>query len=73
MIFVTDADSRPAGAAHPLSNLWDNGTDPLAQLAHVMNVLDMYMNMRRFHMRHQTMKLQNYLSKEIPKSSEFIL
>ena len=38
MIFVTDADSRPAGAAHPLSNLWDNGTDPLAQLAHVMNV-----------------------------------
>lgn len=38
MIFISDADARPAGAAHPLANLWDNGTDPLAELKHVMKV-----------------------------------
>ena len=38
MLFLSDADARPAGAAHPLANLWDNGTDPLAELAHVMRV-----------------------------------
>src|SRR4029077_6398048 len=27
MIFLTDADARPAGAANPLANLWDNGSD----------------------------------------------
>ena len=38
MIFISDSDARPAGAAHPLANLWDNGTDPLQQLEHVMKV-----------------------------------
>ena len=38
MIFISDSDSRPAGAAHPLANLWDNGTDPLEELNHVMRV-----------------------------------
>lgn len=38
MIFISDSDSRPAHAAHPLGNLWDNGTDPLVELRHVMNV-----------------------------------
>lgn len=38
MIFMSDSDARPAGAAHPLANLWDNGTDPLQQLEHVMQV-----------------------------------
>lgn len=38
MIFISDSDARPAGAAHPLANLWDNGTDPLQQLDHVMRV-----------------------------------
>lgn len=38
MIFISDADARPAGAAHPLANLWDNGTDPLAEFKHVMKV-----------------------------------
>ncbi len=37
-IYVTDADARPAGAAHPLGNLWDNGSDPAAALAHEMEV-----------------------------------
>jgi hypothetical protein len=38
LLFVTDADSRPAGAAHPLANLWDNGNDPIAMLRHEMEV-----------------------------------
>ena len=38
MLFIADADTRPAGAAHPLSSLWDNGSDPVAQLKHEMEV-----------------------------------
>ncbi|MEM7456091.1 MAG: zinc-dependent metalloprotease [Planctomycetota bacterium] len=37
-IFISDADARPAGAAHPLANLWDNGNDPIEELEHVMRV-----------------------------------
>ncbi len=32
LIFISDADARPAGAAHPLANLWDNGEEPVAEL-----------------------------------------
>ncbi len=38
MIFVSDSDARPAGAAHPMGNLWDNGSDPLAEFAHALKV-----------------------------------
>jgi len=38
MLFLSDADARPAGAAHPLANLWDNGSDPIASLRHEMEV-----------------------------------
>ncbi len=38
MIFLTDADARPAGAAHPLANLWDNGQNPVDELNHVLKV-----------------------------------
>ena len=38
MVFVSDADARPSAAAHPFGNLWDNGTDPVEELKHVMNV-----------------------------------
>ncbi len=30
--FISDQDARPAGAAHPLAHLWDNGADPIAAL-----------------------------------------
>jgi hypothetical protein len=36
--FITDADARPAGAAHPLAALWDNGSDPVAYLEHTFQV-----------------------------------
>jgi len=36
--FISDADARPEGSAHPKAHLWDNGNDPIAQLHHVMAV-----------------------------------
>jgi hypothetical protein len=36
--FITDQDARPMGAAHPGSNLWDNGTDAAQELDRVMAV-----------------------------------
>jgi acetamidase/formamidase len=38
LLFLSDADARPAGAAHPLANLWDNGDDPVAELRHELKV-----------------------------------
>lgn len=38
MLYVGDEDARPAGAAHPLANLWDNGPDAVASLEHEMRV-----------------------------------
>jgi hypothetical protein len=38
LLFLTDQDARPFGAANPLANLWDNGADPVAMLRHEMEV-----------------------------------
>jgi hypothetical protein len=38
MLFLSDGDARPPGAAHPLANLWDNGDDPVKMLKHEMEV-----------------------------------
>ncbi len=38
MTFVSDAAARPASAGHPAGHLWDNGSDPVEQLRHVMRV-----------------------------------
>jgi hypothetical protein len=38
MRFLTDEDARPAGAAQPWANLWDNGLDPAAELEEVLRV-----------------------------------
>lgn len=38
LLYLSDADARPAGAANPKANLWDNGTDPVAELQHLMKV-----------------------------------
>jgi hypothetical protein len=38
MLFISDEDARPPGAAHPLASLWDNGSDPIAMLRHEMEV-----------------------------------
>lgn len=38
MIFISDPDARPAGGAHPQAHLWDNGTNAIDELAHVMRI-----------------------------------
>ena len=38
LLFLTDEDARPAGAANPRASLWDNGDDPSAALEHTMRV-----------------------------------
>ena len=38
MLYHSDADARPRGAAHPLANLWDNGADPVAALEQTLAV-----------------------------------
>ena len=38
LLFISDADSRPLGAMHPDSSLWDNGDDSVAALEHVLRV-----------------------------------
>ena len=38
LLYITDADARPAGAAHPASNLWENGSDLVDALEREMTV-----------------------------------
>jgi hypothetical protein len=38
LVYVGDADARPAGSGHPLGNLWDTGEEPVASLENVMEV-----------------------------------
>ncbi len=38
LLFISDADARPPGAAHAVGSLWDNGADPIAQLETEMAV-----------------------------------
>lgn len=38
LTFITDADSRPPGGAHPKSHLWDNGKNATQELKRVLRV-----------------------------------
>lgn len=38
LTFITDADSRPPGSAHPQSHLWDNGGNAVDELNRMMKV-----------------------------------
>jgi Met-zincin/Domain of unknown function (DUF5117) len=37
-VYITDEDARPFGSAHPHAHLWDNGSDPAAELDRVLGV-----------------------------------
>ena len=37
-MYLTDADARPAGAAHPFANLWDDGKNPVRGLVEALDV-----------------------------------
>jgi hypothetical protein len=36
--FISDQDARPAGGAHPLGHLWDNGQSPITEMNRLMKV-----------------------------------
>ena len=38
LLFISDADSRPASGAHPYSHLWDNGKSPADELRRMAKV-----------------------------------
>jgi hypothetical protein len=38
LVFITDADARPIGSAHPHAHLWDNGADSAAELERIMSI-----------------------------------
>ena len=38
LTFLSDQDARPPGSAHPLVHLWDNGTNAVDELSHMMEV-----------------------------------
>jgi hypothetical protein len=38
LIFLSDQDARPDGSAHPLTHLWDNGTNAIDELDRMMKV-----------------------------------
>ena len=44
--YVADSDARAVGSAHPDGNLWDNGTDAIEELEHLLKVRDFAL--RRF-------------------------
>ncbi|MFQ5616493.1 MAG: zinc-dependent metalloprotease, partial [Anaerolineales bacterium] len=41
LIFISDQDARPAGGAHPLAHLWDNGVDAADELNRIMKVREL--------------------------------
>ena len=38
LLYITDRDARPQGGAHPDAHLWDNGTNAIDELVHVLDV-----------------------------------
>ena len=38
LYFMSDADARPEGSAHPHAHLWDNGTNAAAELDRLMQI-----------------------------------
>jgi Met-zincin/Domain of unknown function (DUF5117) len=38
LYFISDADARPQGSAHPSAHLWDNGTNAVDELGRMMKV-----------------------------------
>lgn len=38
LVFITDADSRPPGSAHPRSHLWDNGPNAVDELTRILEI-----------------------------------
>ncbi len=66
MVFVSDGDSRPPAAAHPAGNLWDNGSDPIVELRHVMRVRKISLNALQPSMLRSTDPLSDFEQVFVP-------
>ena len=44
LLYLTNQDAAPAGGAHPLSNDWDNGMDPINELEHKLKIRRIALN-----------------------------
>ncbi len=55
--YISDADARPAGSAHPYAHLWDNGRDPVSELDRLMGV--------------RATALKNFSENNIPMNTPF--
>lgn len=42
--FISDADARPAGGAHPSAHLWDNGVNAVKELERVLEIRQQALN-----------------------------
>ena len=42
--YITDRDARPAGGAHPLAHLWDNGTNPSDEMKRMLELRQQALN-----------------------------
>lgn len=38
LMYMSDADARSPGSAHPFAHLWDNGNDPITELKRLMKL-----------------------------------
>jgi len=38
LLYISDRDARAPGGSHPDAHLWDYGTDPVAQMDHILDV-----------------------------------
>ncbi len=38
LLFISDADARPEGSAHPMAHLWDSGSNAVDELNRIMEV-----------------------------------
>jgi len=44
LIFISDADARPEYGAHPQAHLWDNGSNAVKELDHILSVRERALN-----------------------------
>ncbi len=42
--YISDSDARPQGGAHPFAHLWEYGSDPVAQMRHILEVREIALN-----------------------------
>lgn len=38
LLYISDEAARPQGGAHPFAHLWEYGSDPVAQLDHILEI-----------------------------------